>query len=266
VLPPPLRGLRASFVFMTRLPVGGFPYRAEDHLWAPAYFSVVGLAVGLLSSFPFLLTGKVGPLLQGCIAVLVSMWLTGCFHEDGLADTADALGGAHGPKKIFEILKDSRLGTYGTSALVGSVLLRVLCLAELAPERLRWGPNEISALLVFWPLVHALSRLGPVGLMVALPYVSPEGSKGSLVAQGGGVPQLSIATITCILATVGAGIMGISPFRLFPLWVAVLVVSYGLGRRFVRAVSGFTGDFLGATEQVLESTLLLSLIATRNFT
>jgi adenosylcobinamide-GDP ribazoletransferase len=264
MLPASLRGMRASFVFMTRLPVGGFPYRPEDFRWASAYFSLVGLVVGGISSWPFLLGSGVGPHLEGCLAVLASMWITGAFHEDGLADTADALGGAHGPKKIFEILKDSRLGTYGTAALVASVLLRVLCLAELVPSRLRWGSLEFSEPLVLWPLCHALSRLGPVGLMYSLPYVSPEGSKGSAVAQGGGIAQLLVAVATCVCATIGAFLAGIPLVRLLPLWALVLVVSLVLGRRFLRAVSGFTGDFLGATEQVLESALLLCLIGTRS--
>ena len=118
-MPPQLRGIRAAFVFMTRLPLGGFPYRAADWRWANAYFPLVGMVVGALASATWLLCAPLGTWPAALAAVTASVLVTGAFHEDGLADSADALGGGIDEReRVLEILKDSRLGTYGTTALV----------------------------------------------------------------------------------------------------------------------------------------------------
>jgi adenosylcobinamide-GDP ribazoletransferase len=263
MLPPSLRGFRAAFVFLTRLPVGGFPYGAADHAWAPAYFPLVGFSVGLLSALPIVLTERLGALVTALCVLFFSTYLTGAFHEDGLADSADALFGAHGPKRIFEILKDSRIGTYGASALVFSFSLRAACLASLLGGELRPGAFRGHEALLCWPWVSTLARLGPIWLMAFLPYVSPEGAKGSQVAKGGGAAQVAVATLSTALITLGVFWLGVSPARVFAAALLLVIVTWWTGRRYQRATGGFTGDFLGATEQLLEVGMLVMLTLTR---
>jgi adenosylcobinamide-GDP ribazoletransferase len=241
--------VRAAFVFLTRLPVGGFPYEKEHFAWAPAHFPLVGVVVGALSAGLLWILQPLGPWVAASFALLGSVYATGAFHEDGLADTADALGGAHSSKKIHDILKDSRIGTYGACAVVLSLLLRCALLAELQI-------SGLSLALVCWMAVHGLSRVGPVMLMAVLPYVAGEGAKGSVVAQGG---QRSRAVVACLwggLILLGAALLRI-PASVLVAWCgALLLVTFLAGRTFLRRAGGYTGDFLGATEQVTEISLL----------
>src|SRR3954453_24121009 len=111
-LPPPLRAMRAAFVFFTRIPVGGFPYRQADWKWAAAHAPLVGLVLGAaLGALDGALL-PVGPLAAAALVVGASLVLTGGFHEDGLADTSDALGGGSDRARVLSILKDSRIGSF----------------------------------------------------------------------------------------------------------------------------------------------------------
>src|SRR5438045_786510 len=111
-----VRGLRAAIVFLTRVPAGGFPYREPEWRWAPAWFPLVGAGVGAVAGGVAWLAAGAGSLVAGALAVIASLLVTGAFHEDGLADTADALGGAYDREKLFAILKDSRIGSFGGAA------------------------------------------------------------------------------------------------------------------------------------------------------
>lgn len=256
----PLRGVRAAFVFMTRVPVGGFPYSAADWGWARAHFPLVGLAIGALQGAVLLLTLPLGTTVAATLSVLATVWVTGAFHEDGLADTADALGCAHGTQKLHEILKDSRIGTYGALALCLSVLLRVAAVARLS-ELPRGHESVGFAIWFLLPLVHGLARTGPVALMAVLPYTSGEAAKGSSVVVGDHGPRLA-----CALGW-GAGALATVVMLGLPTWVALLLTCIATGAVVLLALwfreraGGFTGDFLGATEQVLEISLLLGLLA-----
>jgi adenosylcobinamide-GDP ribazoletransferase len=255
----PVRAMRAAVIFMSRIPVGGFPYSEEEFRAAPGYFPFVGLLVGLSGAPLLFLAPTLGATLSAALALCVTVWVTGAFHEDGLADTADALGGAHSRKKIHDILKDSRIGTYGASALGFSLLIRTLALGRLVDLMgVRLGP-ALSAPLLF-VLVHILSRVGPVGLMASLPYVAGEGAKGSSVAKGGQLPQFLMAVLWGLGALSGAFFVGLPVSLGILLLVVVASVSSLLGVWFKSRAGGFTGDFLGATEQLLEMALLLTIV------
>jgi adenosylcobinamide-GDP ribazoletransferase len=197
--------------------------------------------------------------LAAILSVAATVWITGAFHEDGLADTADALGGAHSGKAIHDILKDSRIGTYGGLALCLTIGMRTFALAELVRQR---GVAYVSGFSAvhFLILVHALARSSPVALMAALPYVSGEGSKGSAVAKGGSWSQVLVSSL---LACVMVGIAlwwGLGCVPLAAILVTLVFVTWKMGRWFHLRSGGFTGDFLGATEQVLEISLMLSVL------
>jgi adenosylcobinamide-GDP ribazoletransferase len=243
-----VRGLRAAMVFLTRVPVGGFPYRDAEWRWAAAWFPLVGGAVGAVAGGVAWLAAGAGAFVAGALAVIASLLVTGAFHEDGLADTADALGGSYDRDRLFAILKDSRIGSFGGAALVMSLVLRVALLARL-------GADAPVALV----LVGAVSRVPPVWLMVALPYVSVD-SRSRPVTRGG-APQAALAT------ALAAGVLGAAHAVLSPVAVlAMVAVSLGTamlcGWRFHVRAGGITGDFLGATQQVCEAALLLALALT----
>lgn len=254
--PAPVRGMRAAFLFMTRIPLGGFPYSSDDFRWASAHFPLVGFVIGALGSLPLLLAPHTGTLLAAVLAVGFTIWCTGAFHEDGLADTADALGGAHSRKKIHDILKDSRIGTYGGTALCLSLLIRCISLSEIVT---RTPPTNWATTPLLFALIHGLARTGPVGLMVGLDYVAGEGAKGSSVATGG-PKQLLVALVWVLAALVVMQTLGFPLELLATLLGLSVTLSFVLGAWFKRRTGGFTGDFSGATEQGIEISLLLAAL------
>jgi adenosylcobinamide-GDP ribazoletransferase len=241
-LPPALRGARAAFAFLSRIPVGGFPYRPLDWRWAPAHFPLVGAVVGALSAGVFVATYPLGSGLAAVLAVAVSIGLTGAFHEDGLADSADALGGAHEREAVLAIMKDSRIGTYGALALGLSLALRIAALGQLRPR---------AAVLLM--LVHCLARIGPVWLLATQPYVSSENtSKGSVVASTG-LAQASVALVYGLLSLLICSWAGwLTALDAALLLGALVLLMVLLARYFKGRVGGVTGDLLGASEQLGE--------------
>jgi adenosylcobinamide-GDP ribazoletransferase len=243
----PLRAVRAAFVLFTRIPVGGFPYRPEDWAWASAHLPLVGLVLGaILAALRAVLGGGLDGLSAGFLVVGASMLLTGAFHEDGLADTSDALGGAHDRDKLFAILKDSRIGSFGAAALVVSIGARAALVARL-------GPACAWAL----PLAGCAARVGPVWLMSALPYVTPQGSRGLV---RGEAPQAVVATAWLVVASAACVVgRGVPPARLAVMIGVVAVVTVVSGARYRARAGGITGDFLGATEQLGEIAAMAAL-------
>jgi adenosylcobinamide-GDP ribazoletransferase len=243
--------LRAALTFLTRLPAGGGRLRDADWRAAPGFFPAVGLLIGAFSACGYLLGAGVSPLVGGCLALLVSLLLTGALHEDGLADTADALGGARpGDRdKLFAILKDSRNGSFGTAALGMSLLLRVALLAAL-------DTGAPAALL----LAHVLGRVPPVWLMAQLPYVTPQDSSRSGPLTGSRPREVITATVLAVAACAG-GVMfaGLSEGTIGAALLGLCAATAYLGWRFRVRAGGFTGDFLGALEQVSEVIVLLAL-------
>jgi adenosylcobinamide-GDP ribazoletransferase len=242
---PPVRAMRAAFVFLSRIPLGGHPYRNEDWRWAPAHFPLVGIVIGGATAGVYVGARELGTLVAAALAVFASVLLTGAFHEDGLADSADALGGATDRERVHEILKDSRIGSYGAVAVVGSLLLRVLLIAELDPT---------------WALVvmACTARAGAVWLMAALPYVSGAGGKRANLGRPGW-QQAAVATgwVLGLGAALGtAGCVTLSQMGVVLLSVGVLTLI--LGRWFRARAGGVTGDFLGAAEQAGEVVVLLA--------
>jgi len=248
-LPPPLRGIRAAFVFLTRIPVGGFPYAADDWKWAAAHAPLVGAVVGFLTGIVDRALAPVGELPAAFLAIGASLLLTGAFHEDGLADTSDALGGGSDRARVFAILKDSRIGTFGAAALVVSIGARAALVAEL-------GPRAVVALV----LAGSVSRVVPIWLMVALPYVTDDATSKSRSVLRGGRLQAAVATAWGGLALGAAVFHGdVEPERAILLVATTVLVGAVTAWRYRRRLGGITGDFLGATEQLSEIATLAAL-------
>jgi adenosylcobinamide-GDP ribazoletransferase len=234
--------VRAAFAFLTRLPVGGHPYTASEWSSAPGYFPFVGVALGVGLAAAFAALRPLGDLAAALLTLGLSMALTGALHEDGLADTFDALGGATDPDRVLEILKDSRVGTFGACALIVSIAGRAALLERL-------GPRALWAI----PFVACVARTGPVWLLWGLPYASRPSVAKSAIFADVAFSRVTRATLTSVAVALLPVALHLTSFLRIALslgTVAVAVASTAWIYR--RRLGGITGDFLGATEQVSE--------------
>jgi adenosylcobinamide-GDP ribazoletransferase len=247
----PLRGVRAAFTFLTRIPVGGFPYADADWRWSSAHFPLVGAVVGAIMAATWWLAAPLGVGPACVLALIASLVVTGGFHEDGLADTADALGGGYDRAKVLAILKDSRIGAFGGLAIASTLLLRAALLLEL-------GALAPAALVA----TQAASRMPPIWLMAVLPYATADAESKSRQINRAGVAQALVASGWTVAIGGALVVAGVLPAlaALAALAAAVPVAAF-LGWRFWRRVGGVTGDFLGATQQVVEAAMLAALVA-----
>lgn len=248
-----LRGARAALVVLTRVPAGGFPYTPAEWRWSAAHMPLVGAFVGALAAIAWEASARAGYVVASIVAIAAAMLVTGALHEDGLADTADALGGGTSRERVFAILKDSRIGAFGACALVVAVVLRVALLARL-------GAGAPAALVV----IGACSRLAPVALLVTLPYVTdPSTAKSANVATAG-APQLVVAIVWTLASCAGARALGLFSWADAAIVPAVTAVVAVIAGAYFRArVGGTTGDFLGASQQLVECATLLAVAVSR---
>jgi adenosylcobinamide-GDP ribazoletransferase len=244
-----LNSFLGAVVFLTRIPVGSlYDFQREDLSRSVIYFPIVGMFVGLAGGM-VLVAGHL--FLPSLIAVLLCMAatvaMTGGIHEDGLADAADGLFGGRNAACCLEIMKDSRLGTFGALALWFSLTGKLLLLNSLL-GRTTW--------LAFAALVMAntLGRGACVALLYFYPYVRVEGSKAKLfgdnVRRGQLLPALAFA------AALALAFMG----RAAALCVLTAIFVTALaGIFFKRKIGGVTGDCLGAANQLVELASYLAL-------
>jgi adenosylcobinamide-GDP ribazoletransferase len=251
------RSVHAAFAFLTRLPGGSDPFTEAEWRGSSAHFPLVGAIVGAVAAgidgflFPFL-----GPVVAALGAIAAMMLLSGALHEDGLANTSDALGGGFDREKILVILKDNkdhRIGTYGACALALSIAGRTALVIRL-------GDGVLWAL----PLIGAAARVGPVWQIATMEYVpSSDGARGGAV-MGGGATQAYVATAwVALLALVLVGTHEVSVARVAALVAGCAATTALCNWRYDRRLGGITGDFLGATEQLCELVALAALAWSR---
>lgn len=246
--------LRVALQYFTRLPVGDLGEFDPQWLTASArYFPLAGWLVGALSALVlFAASLWWPPAVAAGLALLASILLTGAFHEDGLADTFDALGGLADPHRALLIMKDSRIGTYGSVALFAVLGLRWAALAALPL------PLACACLVA----LHPAARAGAASLMSTLDYLRDEDSKAKPVAQSLLRTDLGVALIAGLLPA--AVVSTLWPALAMPLaagLLAVVVIRIGCARWFSRRLGGYTGDALGCTEQLGELAFLLAALA-----
>ena len=233
-----------AFTLLTRLPLGRFSRAGSPDLASSVWaFPVVGLVVGALGGLVYALAHWIGmaPLLAAAWALIAMLLITGAFHEDGLADAADGFGGGTTRERKMEIMRDSRIGAYGTLAVAMSLIVRVAALASLG-----------RAHLVIMALIAAgiLGRGGIVLILLLLRPARPDGMAAALDV----LPEGSVA--------VGLGLTLVAPFLLLPLGSAFLAVILGLAtclavsRLAYAQIGGHSGDVLGAAEVVVECAVL----------
>jgi len=251
-----LRLFLIALQFLTRLPVpSGLDWRADWLHDSARHFPGVGLLVGGIAALVFWLSAHAWPaLVSVLLSMLATVWITGAFHEDGLADTFDALGGSADRSRALAIMKDSRLGTYGVIALLMVLALKAASLHGLAVR-------DLAVTLAALPLAHTWSRLASVALLATLPYGGDvEQAKAKPMAQRIDGLGLSVALLWAVLVG-GAAAFVVAPTALALAALAAVLVTLLTGRWLLRRLGGFTGDGLGATQQLSELAIYLVVLA-----
>lgn len=241
--------------YFTRLPVPAL--ETFDPRWlaqSVRYFPLAGLVVGSIAAGVFSASSQVfAQPVAAALALIAAIVATGAFHEDGLADTFDALGGHVTRERALEIMRDSRIGTYGAAALSLALLLRWQILATLPPEA------SVAYLLA----AHPAARATAASLMAASPYVRLEAdAKAKPVAEGVGASQLIAAFAIAAAPLVGASLAWPGARTALVAGVLTLPVVFLACRAwFLRRLGGYTGDALGCSEQFVEIAFGLAMLA-----
>lgn len=234
--------------FLTRIPVPADPDFSEVKLnGASRYFPLVGLVVAGVSALVFVVATNLftNVLIAVLLSMLVSVLLTGAFHEDGLADSCDGFGGAWRSEDVLRIMKDSRIGTYGAVALVLVLGLKAASLAAMPST-----PAIISALL--W--AHVLSRWLSTSYLVDLQYVRGEG-KSKPLATSMKMKDWLLSGLPVLALFLWAEL---PPF--VPLLATLLVFRFFYASYLRRRIGGYTGDALGAAQQIAEIMVYLAFL------
>jgi adenosylcobinamide-GDP ribazoletransferase len=241
-------GFLAATAFFTRLPVdppGAGEWRLADSAWA---FPFVGAGIGGAAAFVLLLSQLIGlaswP--AALLSVLTTIALTGALHEDGLADTADGFFGGRNREEKLAILRDSRHGTYGVLALALSVLLRAAALAGIG-DVIHAGLALIAA--------HAASRAALPAAMWGLAPARPDG-----LGAEAGTPRAPGAIAAAVIGTAIA-LAALGPGRGARALGLAGVLIFGMAELARRQIGGYTGDVLGAFQQIGEIVILLAASA-----
>ena len=269
-----LRHFLLALQFFTRIPITG---RLADWVgFSPAmlrasaaYFPAVGVVIGglvvmLTAALMHYLPAAYAPLVAAALGTALSVWLTGAFHEDGLADVADGLGGSYDRERALIIMKDSRVGAFGAIAVVLALLSKVALLALLGAVGTLWMCFALMA-------GHVVSRTWPLLIIRCLPHVGDDaGSKSKPLADQISKGSLILALLWCatalaliswVAASVLSGIDGqtLVTAQLLPVLkvlacggLASALIFVYLLRLFARRLHGFTGDCLGTTQQLCE--------------
>lgn len=243
---PRLSDIRDAFMLLTRFP---FPRRGPEPRGAEASWAwpMAGAGVGLVAgaSAGIALAAGLPASVAAALALAAQALATGALHEDGLADSADGLWGGGTRERRLEIMRDSRIGSYGGLALVLTVLLRWSALSAILAEGSVWGPLVAAGALSRWPLAAILwalppAREGGLSRMVGRP-------DGRTLALSGAV-GLALALLAIGPAALDAAIM-----------VVVVAALWGWAAR--ARLGGQTGDICGAAQQLAEIAVLLTLAA-----
>ncbi|KAI9208313.1 vitamin B12 biosynthesis CobS, cobalamin-5-phosphate synthase [Polychytrium aggregatum] len=252
-----IRAFLSGIMFFTRLPV---PEWVDHNMYwlslSTAYFPLIGVFVALFGAFWYILSLSLWDAnIAAYFYTLSTVWLTGAFHEDGLADTFDGFGGGWGRTQILTIMRDSRLGTYGAIGLLLVVSLKLSALARFAAL----APFSISGMTGIFVTAHVMGRWSCTYLLWAYPYVENVSAKGKEFSLKVTIPRLVFTTLTTIV------FVGISLAwdveKMAIIWAVSIVTTLVMGAYIDSVIGGVIGDCLGATNQVVELASYLALSA-----
>jgi adenosylcobinamide-GDP ribazoletransferase len=226
------------------------------------YLPAVGMFVGLWGAGVYVVAALWWP---APVAVVLStaatLLLTGAFHEDGFADVCDGLGSTHDRERTLAIMSDSRVGAFGAIGIGVMLLLKFACLATM-----RTGPATVAIVCA-----HIVSRAAPLALMLTLPYAKPQGeSKAKPVVRGVGATEIMVGVLSSALAVGAASwLIAAEPQTHAARWFIAVALSFAaalacaapLRAWFGARLGGYTGDCLGATQQISEVVFYLCFSA-----
>ena len=234
-----LRRFVLAMQFLTRLPTPPVKdFEPSELSRSAVYFPLVGALIGALLLIPLLMFAT-RPWLAAVLALLLWVWITGALHLDGLGDVADAFGAAHrNPARFLEVLKDPHLGVFGVVSIVMQLLLKLVLLAELARSPWPWA-------IV---LIPAWARAATLWWSQRLPPLQP--GMGERFAW-----QLGSFDIVAWAVVLGIVSLALAPSLLLALPLTLLISVY-----WRRQLGGISGDCLGASIEVMETSLLLIVV------
>ncbi len=239
-----------ALVFFTRLPApAGIEYSQKNSQLANRYLPLIGLLVGSGCALSFTITGYLfGSTIGILFAMVAGILLTGALHEDGLADCADGFGGGWEKPQVLAIMKDSQLGSYGCIALLLALGLKFLTLTTL---------TDIILILV---LAHTMSRFSPLLLIYMDQYVrADDNSKARTMGRGISIGGLSFAALPVALILMITAACS-DAFSALTIWLSVIpavLTALACRRYFLKRIGGYTGDCLGACQQLSELSIYL---------
>lgn len=235
--------IRTVIGFFTRLPI---PMEAMPLSEAAAFFPLAGFVIGALSGLVLYLAFSIylPPMLCVLLAIGTSILLTGALHEDGLADTADALGARGSLEQRIAILKDSRIGTFGTLALIFSIAFKLAALSDM---------GNIWRMIASLMAAHILARAVLPGIMRKFPLLSSEG-----MAARAGMPSSRASRLALGIALLLATLL-VGPEQALIGFASAILAAFFMGRVLIHRFGGYNGDILGAVEQIAEIAILINL-------
>lgn len=239
-----LKQIRLAASFLTILPLGpGLPASPDDQAASFGWFPLVGFALGLaLCLEDRLLSPIYGPIVRSLLIVMTLAIVTGGLHLDGVADTADALGAGADRTRALAILRDSRIGSFGTIALIFVIGLKAAALAGAH------GTHRYAALYT----APGLARWAMTGIGYGLEYLREQGA-GTPLLKRGAARNLRVATFVTILAMVP--LVGHRALRASLIAVVVTLMLRACYRRWL---GGITGDLIGAAGEIVETAVLMA--------
>lgn len=250
-----LHQLRLFFIalqFFTRLPIPRWVgYQPQWLQQSSRYFPLIGVVVAAICGATYMVASwLLPPPIAVLLAVAAGIYLTGAFHEDGFADMCDGFGGGLTRERVLEIMKDSRIGAYGA--------IGILCLLAIKAGALVSLPPQIVAAAFF--IGHPLSRLAAVSLIWLMDYARDEG-KAKPMAQSMSTGEFVVAALCGLLPAIICGALGILDWSALVLaTLAATASAWFLGRKCQRRLHGYTGDCLGAVQQVAEVAVYLAIL------
>lgn len=238
--------------FMTRLPgLSGAGWTAERERASVGYYAATGMIIGSIAAIGYWLASQLfPPLLSSLVAVAAAIAVTGALHEDGLADVCDGVGGGQTRDKAMAIMRDSRIGAYGTLGLIVVVGAKVIALSSL--------PAAIAILALVGG--HAASRAAILGILATAHYARSEGGAASKVGEKPSSQSWSVTGLT-MAAVIAACLLFMPVSAMVYAFAGAGILTLAMRQVFMRKLGGYTGDCLGAVQQAGELGFYLGLAA-----
>jgi adenosylcobinamide-GDP ribazoletransferase len=247
----------AALMFYTRIPVPKSALHSQSVLDSSRkYFPLIGIIIGFIAAAIFLIVNQVfAAALSIAISMAFSLLATGAFHEDGFADSCDGLGGGWSKEQVLTIMKDSRLGTYGAAGLIFILGIKFLALLDIAES------DDTLLFLAACVAAHTLSRMLSSSMIDWFDYVQDIDSSKikpmteQTLAANGKLLSVVITSVPIIL------LAGMAPVATLIACLASSAIALGFMAYARYRIGGYTGDVLGAIQQLSEVTFYLSLAA-----